>query len=176
MQGIVRREDGFTLTEIVVAVSILLVVTAAALAALDSGFSTQAGQQRRAEALDEGRHALHHLTRELRGAVHIHADDSTPSRLDMVTVKGTEERRIIWDLNTDTDVLRRRVTTDGNPVPRLAGLVSAEPFCYDPPDCELQAPEGTPSVIRVTLEFRADTRGAEPVRLSTDVRLRNTGR
>lgn len=64
-----RRSDGFTLIEVLVAASVGMIVFLAALALLGISFDSSYGVVQRTEAMQRGRLALDRITRELRSQV-----------------------------------------------------------------------------------------------------------
>ena len=67
--GRLRREDGFTLTELMVAASVGTIILLAAFALVDTTLRRSTEIQQRVEATAEGRRALDEVVRALRSAV-----------------------------------------------------------------------------------------------------------
>ncbi len=77
-----RREDGFTLTELLIATSITLIVAAAVMALMLVGFRQTDNQYDRVVALDDARNGLLRMQSEIRSASGL--DSVSPQVLDVL--------------------------------------------------------------------------------------------
>lgn len=166
-----RDERGQSLIEILVVLGLLLLVAASALVILENVFQTERGQGARREVIEDQRFAMDRMTKDIRQALSVDTT-STTSRLEIRTLVQGAETDVVFDVVSGE---LRRAEGTGNPVPLISGLTSSDVFCYDPPDCVLANPDtASPALIRVSLEVKPDTRGAQTVAVATDVHLRNT--
>jgi len=110
-----RDESGFTLIEMVIVVSVLLLVMGPLLAALDSVTRTENRNQALVSNQEAVRVVLVAITRDLRGSKSLTAlaDPTTyPLEVDMVLINGTQVR---WRLDTTTNTLYRETSPAGSP-------------------------------------------------------------
>jgi prepilin-type N-terminal cleavage/methylation domain-containing protein len=106
-----RREQGFSLVELLVAMSIGMIVLLAALTVLDRGFQLQKESQDRTDAAQQGRLAMERVTRALRSEVAICPAKSALSSATASSLTFTvdysggttpERRTITYDSTTKT--------------------------------------------------------------------------
>jgi type II secretory pathway pseudopilin PulG len=69
MTGRLRREDGFTLPELLITISMSMIVALAAFGLLDTAIKRTGETQARVEATQRGRQALDQMTRQMRSQV-----------------------------------------------------------------------------------------------------------
>ena len=104
-----RREDGFTLVELLAAMSIGVVIVLAALMVLDTSVKTTTRTQQRVDAVQRGRAAMDDITRQLRSQVCLGKVASmVEARTDSVTFYGD-----LTDGTTGTPPQRRTLTYAG---------------------------------------------------------------
>ncbi len=165
-------EAGFSLTELLVVIGLVLVVVVAALNVLDSGMRAERGQRARADTLEDTRTGMNRLTKELRQALSV-STTSTRSRIEMQTLVSGVEHTVVYDV---ADGKLRRALDGGTASPLVAGVVSTSIFCYDPPICAATGPDtAAPSLVRVSIVAQPPVSNARVIELSNDVNLRNTG-
>lgn len=87
-----RDEAGFTLTELLVTMSLLSIVMAATLGLLDTQAKVTPRETERAHAIRDAQVGLHGMTRELRQATSIIT--ATPSQMVVELAKGGVQRRV----------------------------------------------------------------------------------
>lgn len=165
-------EAGFSLTELLVVIGLILIVVISALNVLDSGMRAERGQRARADTLEDTRTAMNRLTKELRQALSVSLT-STRSRLEMQTLISGTEHTVVYDV---VGGKLRRTLDGGTPNPLATGVSVIEIFCYDPPTCTATGPDtSAPSLIRVSVVVQPPVATAKAIELSNDVNLRNTG-
>jgi Tfp pilus assembly protein PilV len=164
-----RREEGVSVIELMVASVIFIILLLPILSLLDSGTRTERASQVRHDALVDLRGAMTRVTKDVRQALSI-APSSSKTMLDMNTIVGGVDRRIVYQLSAGT--LTRSVG-GGTPAPLATKVTSAEIFCYDPPDCALATVPDDPSAVRVTIALEPVVFSGGPITLATDVELRN---
>ena len=125
-----RRQDGFTLVELLVAMAASLVVFGATLSILDSYLHQSAAATKRFDAQDQARIAVDRIVRDLRNV-------SSPLRTPKLL-----ERATPYDLVFQTDrhsERRKRERHQARAVLRSAGLEQRErePGAADRPDPDL---------------------------------------
>ena len=77
MTGRLRREDGFTIPELLITISMSMIIALAGFGLLDTSIRRTGETQRRVEATQRGRQALDQMTRQLRSQVCLSA--TTPA-------------------------------------------------------------------------------------------------
>ncbi|MEX0873746.1 MAG: prepilin-type N-terminal cleavage/methylation domain-containing protein [Actinomycetota bacterium] len=169
MTSRLRREEGVTVIELMVATAIFMILLLPVLSLLDSGTRTERANQVRHDALVDLRGAMTRITKDVRQALSIDPA-SSKTKLDMTTIVGGVDRRVIYQLSGGT--LTRSID-GGTPGPLAERVTSTEVFCYDPPDCTLTAPPADPSSVRVAIALEPVVFSGGPLTLATDVELRN---
>lgn len=174
-----RDEDGFTLTELLVAVSLMLVIVAAAMGLLVTSDRSQPRISDRASALQQGRVLTERITRELRQGVGV-PTTPTASTLSILTYVGhsacgsdqsgaARQCQVTYSCATSGVCTRTERNPDGTgtaPAVQVAeGLRSNAVFSYQPTT-------QSPSFVGIRLEYPADS-GEESVTLDDGVALRN---
>lgn len=171
----VRADErgAFTVSELVIASALAMIISAAALSGLITATRTESYLSQESIALSELRIATERFGKEVRQARVIYAD-STAKKVRFWVDEDRDnqqdlEERVSWELVGKPDGLAelRRRTDAGTDVIIHAQLVDGDAFAYEP------APTAT-TVITAT--FSADARpddggDARPVR--TEIRLRN---
>jgi type II secretory pathway component PulJ len=167
--GRLRREEGITVIELLVASSIFIILLLPVLSLLDSGTRTERANQVRHDALVDLRGAMTRITKDVRQALSIDPA-SSKTMLDMTTIVSGSDHRIVYQLTGST--LTRSID-GGTPGALAENVTSTEVFCYDPPDCALTAPPDDPSAVRVAIALEPVVFSGGPLTLATDVELRN---
>jgi Tfp pilus assembly protein PilW len=192
-----RREDGFTLVEMMVASMMAMIIVFAALSALDNVTNNEKGQQVRHSAMLEIRQAMTQFTRDLRQATWVDPT-STHNAIRMKTLSDSAEIAVKYDLvNVSAGLyeLRRTlgtvatngtITWSGTTVPVVTNMVvdttanPDPPFCYSyysagsPSECiDTGAPPPELTAIRITIAKDPEHNPSGPITLATDVKLRN---
>ena len=111
--GCGRREDGFTLVELLMTMAVSLVVAAAALGLVDAARPAADRELLRGSAIAEGRAGLERMVREIRGADTINATSGTLIDFNGRTTAGP--RRIVYACDDSSTVagLRRCTRYEG---------------------------------------------------------------
>ncbi len=156
-------ESGFTVIEITVTLSIMLVVVGALLTIFDSTQRTQVFAQERSQTLDEIRLALDRMTKEIRQGSVVESA-STTSFLGVDTYVNGVATHIHYTVS-GTSLLRE---VNGSSSTLLANLNSSDVFTYAPDAASAQ-------VITITLNVHPLRRPDTVVSLTSEVRLRNEG-
>ena len=134
-----RDEDGFSLIELLVAASLMVVVFGAALALFDTTARIAPKDQERAHAIRDAQVGLHRMTRELRQADAVYA--ATPTLLDVQLTIGGVPTRVVYDCDRPR-CLRREIVGGTSPaagqgdvvLERLLNGTPEKPvFRYSPP-------------------------------------------
>ena len=133
-----RDESGFSLIELLVAATLMVVVFGAALALFDTTARIAPKDQERAHAIRDAQVGLHRMTRELRQADAVYA--ATATLVDVQLTIGGVSTRVVYDCNRPRCVRRAGAGT-GPPagqgelvLERLRNGTSQEPvFRYSPP-------------------------------------------
>lgn len=177
MHGRLKHEDGFSLVELLVASTMLVVIMLATFSMLEASTGQAGRETERASAIGEAQTGLDRMVRELRHARSIYS--TGPHALDVQVTRGTSTRRVVvnCDAAHPTDgALRRCITTrDGGAADVLIDRVvppagSTPTFTYTPAT-------GTPRHVMVTVRARLDGGRAggatTPLVLTDGFRLRN---
>lgn len=164
-----RGEDGSSLIELVAAFGIFLLLLLAVMQLFDAAARSERSGQARHESLLEVREAMTRISKDLRQATSISAT-STNDRIEMETLIAGESHQVVFDV-VDGEV--RRTIDGGQPVPLVDGVSTAEPFCFDPPDCLATSPSA-PTMVRVSIDAEPEVFSGGPITLSSDVKLRNS--
>jgi prepilin-type N-terminal cleavage/methylation domain-containing protein len=172
------RQGGFTLTELLAALAILVLVVGAIATMLESGTRAQVTLTRQLEAQRQARQALVRMREELHCAS---AMSATPS-VAVASITATIPAACLASAGPDVSVQYTAVTTGPGQwsVNRVSGgttihladyLTTGTPFTYTPASA---AQLGTVSVL---LPVDVDTDDASSAwRLSDSIALRNTAR
>jgi type II secretory pathway component PulJ len=121
------RSGGFTIIELLIACSLLLIVLGVIAASLDQVVMAESYTSDRTNSLDAMRLTLNRMTREIRQASSIDEPVSTPSRMEFDTYGSTGARHVVY--NAVGTVLTRQVNS-GSAVKVLSGLASTNIFTY----------------------------------------------
>src|SRR3954462_4561771 len=97
---------GYTLIELVITCSLLMLVIGVILASLDQVMKTEAYTADRTESLDNMRLTLNRMTREIRQASNVNETTSTPSRIEFDTYATGGTRHVTY-VATGTDLTRQ---------------------------------------------------------------------
>jgi type II secretory pathway component PulJ len=158
-------EEGFTLLELVVVTSLLMIVITAILTGFEVVQKASIRESARSEESDQVRLAMEQMTKEVRQAVGVRAGCSA-SFLDIDTYLNGVATHVSFTASGTT--LQR--TANGITLTLLDRLTTTSLFTYDPSVT-------TPSVITITLQaspqyFKTD---ATTITLTSEVKLRNGG-
>jgi type II secretory pathway component PulJ len=171
-----RGDRGSTVLEVALASALFMLMVGAVLTALDSGTRSERVSQARQEALLDLRQAMTQMTKEIRQAVSIDPT-STATRLDMHTLVGGTDRRVVYEVSGSAPnaILRRTVYTPTATTFELANrIVAPQAFCYQFNEtCLATTPGETLSSIRVSLALTPVVLSAGSITLATDIELRN---
>ncbi len=164
MRDLTRQEDGFTLVELLVAMSLSLIVLFATLQSLDA-FSSHAAQQTRVtDANDQVRTTMDRVVRDLRGASVITTATATDLAYSVPDPTGFRAERICV-APADTDLYRFRqmnsvptgACASGTKVANLKSTTNTA-FTYDGASA-IVAPATAATVKNVGLSFSLDASG-----------------
>jgi type II secretory pathway component PulJ len=159
------REEGFTLLELVVVTTLLMIVMTAILTGFEVVQKASVRESSRSEETDTVRLAMEQMTKDIRQASDVRAGSSA-SFLDIDTYLNGIAMHVSYTASGTT--LKR--TANGVTLTLLSRLSTTSLFSYDPSVI-------TPSVVTVTLEaspeyFKTD---ATLVTLTSEIKLRNGG-
>lgn len=159
------REEGFTLLELVVVTTLLMIVMTSILTAFEVIQKASVRESSRSEESDQVRLAMEQITKEVRQASDVRAG-SSGSYLDVDTYINGVATHISYLASGST--LTR--TVNGQTLTLLERLATSNIFAYDPSVT-------TPSVITVTLEASPQYFKTDPalVTLTSEIKLRNGG-
>lgn len=155
-------EDGFTILEVAMTTSILMVVIVSLLGVFVSTQRSQAYVTDRAATLDDLRLAMDRLTKELRQATVIQAG-ATATAISVRTFVGGNDEAVTWQVSGGT--LRRSDEWGGN-VPVLTPITNTDVFTYSPSAAQ-------PLVVTVRLQTRPRSSPDVLMELTSEIRLRN---
>jgi type II secretory pathway component PulJ len=169
---LLRRDDGMTVTELLVGTSIFVIIVFAVFSVLDSGTTAERGQQARHDTLLETRAAMTRMSKDIRQAVSL-SPTSTRSRLQVQTYISGTALDVIYELNAN-DQITRKIGTTGPATPIIERVTTDTPFCYDPDSaCTATTPSTALSKVRINLSVQPDVSNARAITLATDIELRN---
>jgi len=159
------REEGFTLLELVVVTTLLMIVMTAILTGFEVVQKASVRESSRSEETDTVRLAMEQMTKDIRQASDVRAGSSA-SFLDIDTYLNGVAMHVSYTASGTT--LTR--TANGVTLTLLSRLSTTSLFTYDPSVTE-------PSVVTVTLEaspeyFKTD---ATLITLTSEIKLRNGG-
>jgi prepilin-type N-terminal cleavage/methylation domain-containing protein len=186
-------DAGFSLVELMVALGLFSIILIAVLNMFDSGTRAERSSQARQSALLELREAMSYVTRDLRQATRIDATPASgPSKVDMRTLVSGTERRVVYEVvqehsmspcTTSTPSCRLVRKLDGASTgsvlaTRLQPTVPDPAFCYSYDTAGRTCIDGGVTVspltaVRVTLALDPDVFAGPPIKLATDIELRN---
>ncbi|HZQ58531.1 MAG TPA: type II secretion system protein [Acidimicrobiales bacterium] len=109
-----ESERGFTLVELAVAMSLMLLVSGAILGALESGTSAERRASTRVDDQQAVRLVLAQLTRDVRNASSVGAP---PANTDELDLGYTNLDTVVWTFDPSTHVLQRQSTPNGQATP-----------------------------------------------------------
>jgi len=107
-------ERGFTLVELAVAMSLMLLVSGAILGALESGTNAERRASTRVDDQQSVRLVLAQLTRDVRNASSVGAPPGNTDELDLGYTNGDA---VVWTFDPSTHVLQRQSTPNGQATP-----------------------------------------------------------
>ena len=159
------REEGFTLLELVVVTTLLMIVMVAILTSFEVVQKASVRESSRSEEVDRVRLAMEQMTKEIRQAADVRAGSSA-SFLDLDTYLNGSAIHVSYTASGTS--LKR--TANGVTLTLLDRLSTTSIFSYDPDVTN-------PSVVTVTLEsspqyFKADT---TLITLTSEIKIRNGG-
>ena len=159
------REEGFTIIELMMVCSLLMIVMVAILSAFSVVQTASVRETARSEESDNVRVAMERLSKEVRQAIDVRGGSST-SYLDIDTYVNGNETRIYY--TAAAGKLTR--TVDGETTTMLERLNSIDVFSYDPDVSD-------PSVITITLDTKPEFYKTDStiIELTSEVKLRNGG-
>jgi len=169
MSSLFRRisapEEGFTLLELVVVTTLLMIVMTSILTSFEVVQKASVRESSRSEETDNVRLAMEQMTKEVRQATDVRAGSSA-SFLDIDTYLNGVATHVSYTASGTT--LNR--TANGVTLPLLVRLSTTSLFTYDPSVTE-------PSVITITIQdspqyFKTDS---TLITLTSEIQLRNGG-
>lgn len=167
----ISSRDGFTLIEVLVSITLLLVVGGTVLTMLEIGVRTEPKITQRSQRIADGRVALERMTRELRQTYSVRTTGST--EIDVLTYLRSNsasalERRVLYQCG-DGQCLRSEAAPNeafaGSGTLFLDGVENPDVFSYSPNTI-------SPEFIKVKLVLSIPGQGAT-ITLSDGVNLRN---
>lgn len=167
MSSLFRRisapEEGFTLLELVVVTTLLMIVITAILTSFEVVQKASVRESSRSEETDKVRLAMEQMTKEIRQAADVRAGSSA-SFLDVDTYLNGVATHVSY---TATGTTLNR-TANGVTLPLLDRLSTTSLFTYDPSVT-------APSVITITIQdspqyFKTDS---TLITLTSEIQLRN---
>jgi prepilin-type N-terminal cleavage/methylation domain-containing protein len=152
-----REDHGFTLVEVLVALSVALILFAATLTLLESSTRVQARDTEWALTLEQDRAGLSRMIREIRAATSV--EQATASSIVVLEPIGGTSWKIKYEcgvsqVGTAYDECVRLSAEEGKPLPgkgpRVAGAIinGSEAFSYSPSST-------SPTLVTVKLELPA---------------------
>ena len=169
MSSLFRRisapEEGFTLLELVVVTTLLMIVMTSILTSFEVVQKASVRESSRSEETDNVRLAMEQMTKEVRQATDVRAGSSA-SFLDIDTYLNGVATHVSYTASGTT--LNR--TANGVTLPLLVRLSTTSLFTYDPSVTE-------PSVITITIQdspqyFKTDS---TLITLTSEIQLRTGG-
>ncbi|MFN2612844.1 MAG: prepilin-type N-terminal cleavage/methylation domain-containing protein [Solirubrobacterales bacterium] len=182
-------EDGFTMIELLVSLSLGLVVVAAALMVFVSGLKSEPRASTRAAGVDQARFVMERMTRELRQGTSV--STSSASQISMVTYVDSATCggaaastailcRVTYNCSAGActrTVAQPSGASPGPAVRVVSGLSNSSVFVYVPSNsgtvCAISAAETCPIYVYITLAFPARD-GGNAITLNDGVGLRNS--
>jgi type II secretory pathway component PulJ len=169
MSSLFRRisapEEGFTLLELVVVTTLLMIVMTAILTSFEVVQKASVRESSRSEETDKVRLAMEQMTKEIRQATDVRVGSSA-TFLDVDTYLNGVATHVSYSASGTT--LNR--TANGVTLPLLDRLSTTSLFTYDPSVTD-------PSVITITIQdspqyFKTDS---TLITLTSEIQLRNGG-
>lgn len=159
------REQGFSLIELLITVSLFLVIGVVIIQTLDSVTRSQAYQADRSASLGSMRIALNNMTKELRQATAVDELNSSASSVSFSTYVRGSLRNIRYTAVNGT--LTRRIDS-GAPIAVQAGLANNSIFTY-------QSAPPVPGVqwVQIMLQVKPKRDPETVLVLDSEVNLRN---
>jgi type II secretory pathway pseudopilin PulG len=159
------REEGFTLLELVVVTTLLMIVMTAILTSFEVVQKASVRESSRSEETDQVRLAMEQITKEIRQATDVRAGSSS-SFLDIDTYLNGTATHVSYTASGTT--LKR--TANGVTLTLVDRLSTTSLFTYDPSVTDT-------SVITITLQaspqyFKTDS---TLITLTSEIKLRNGG-
>jgi len=160
-----ERSGGFTIVELMITSTLLMIVLMVIYGAFDQVVKSQAYEADRSESLDGMRITLNRMTRELRQASSVDETASTSSNLVFDTYGRTGPRHVVYSVSGTS--LTRKVG-NGNAVTVQKSLDSATLFTYvDAP------PVPGAQWVQINLRVRPPRTPDTVLILDSEVNLRN---
>jgi len=165
-----NSEAGFTLIELIVAASMMIVITGATVALLVSALRQQPEVTERADQIGDARNALEKLTVDIRQGSE--ATYVGPSEIGLETIcdfpdGSTGPCTVEYECPASGTTYRCIRTVDGgSPTVVTRGLSSPDVFCVVPSTEGAECGESNgepPAYVGVTIQFPATDRGANTV-------------
>jgi Tfp pilus assembly protein PilW len=189
-----RRQDGFTLPELLIGISMSMIIALAGFALVDTAMKRTGETADRVEATQRGRQAMDVMTRSLRSQVCLPADQlaapittaqpavalASPTQVTYFTDMSTgtaafparvEKRELIYDPAKRTITERRYKTTGVAPIVWQSSSAKKTLVTNVVPDPKFSPLPGSPTIFRY-YAFGAAS-GSEPPK--TNVELTNPG-
>ncbi len=152
------NEEGFTLVELLVGMTMALIITAAAVTMFSSVLDRQTDTTASADVIGTARNAVETMTADLREGVS--ATVSGPSSLQLVKPCGEENCTISYrcEVELGKSTSRCTRTLGGATKTIVSGLASDEVFCVYPTsavgkECGPESTSATARYVGITLEF-----------------------
>jgi prepilin-type N-terminal cleavage/methylation domain-containing protein len=160
------EERGLTFVELMVTLSVMGVITTAALAVFFRAFADTGIVENRRDVLGDGQIALEQMTKQLRQAESVDEINSSASTVTFSSYINGTPKDIVWRTTGGSSPYTLQVSTEGSAGPFrdvLSTLASNAVFTYTEHDGVLD---------QVTIDLRLGTKTAT-VAIATDVQLRN---
>ncbi|AKL72658.1 prepilin-type N-terminal cleavage/methylation domain-containing protein [Actinobacteria bacterium IMCC26256] len=161
----VESQKGFSLIELLITVSLLLVIGVVVVQTLDSVTRSQAYQADRTASLDSMRIVLNNMTKELRQATAVDESNSSESAVSFSTYVHGTLRNITYTATNGT--LTRRLDT-GAVIPVQAGLANDSIFTY-----QSAPPVPGAQWVQIMLQVKPKRDPETVLVLDSEVNLRN---
>jgi len=173
-----RREDGYTLVELLVGITLMLLVLAAGFTLLQIVVRTEPAIQSANSSIQEGQIAAERMARELRLTYNVNSASADSLSVDTYLQRGTScsvtggtetarQCRVVYAC-TSTSCTRTVSEVDGTGAQTstvVTGLTSASVFTYSPSSTD-------PTTISLTLSLSGEGSG-DAITVSDGVALRN---
>ncbi len=167
-----RRDDGASIVEVILAFSMFSLLLMGVLSTLDSGTRTERASQAKQDTVHDLRTAVGRMTKDIRQAVSIQPT-SNRGKLIFRTIIAGEEKNMTYEVDAAGD-LHRLINNVSPGVPLATHVTNGTSvFCYDPPTCVLSAPTPPFTRVRITLTGVSEVGTKSPITFATDVELRN---
>ena len=160
-------DDGLTLVELLVAISVLSVVLAAVGASVVGVSRSGRTASSTAEVLDDARRAVGLLQQEVRGASQVEATSDGDTLVVATDVDGDGvDEQVVYAVDAAAGTLTRTIGLGSRVLARRIDASTTTPFGYDVP------PPGT-TVVSLRLVLLADDVAGVPQTVERTVQVRN---